>query len=287
MALIEVEELTFQYPDGTLALDGVSLTIERGEFVALIGQNGSGKTTLSKCICGLLRPTGGRVLVDGIDVTKRGVKRELVRRIGYVFQNPDHQLFNSEVYEEIGYGPKNLGVPERERDALIREAAAVAGVHESLFHEHPFFLPKGLRQRVAIAATLAMRPQAIVVDEPTTGQDLRQSLEVMDFLAELWCRQGHTIVIVTHEMPIVATYAQRTIALCQGRVLIDGPTREVFTHADLLAQTYVKPPQATRLAQAWAALGVRPDVLTVEELVAELERVLAERRGVATRRPGP
>lgn len=281
MSLIRVQDLVFRYPDGTLALDGISLDIAEREFVAFIGQNGSGKTTLSKCLTGLLRPTSGRVIVDGIDTSRRGVIKDLARRIGYVFQNPDHQLFNSQVYEEIGYGPKNLGVPAQERDAIVREAAAAAGVRPDLFSEHPFFLSKGLRQRVAIASTLAMRPRAIAVDEPTTGQDYRQSLDVMDFLLRLWREEGHTVIIVTHEMPIVAAYAQRVVALRQGRVLMDGPTREVFARADVLAGTFVKPPQAARLAQAWAELGVRPGVLTVDELVVELERLLAGRGGAA------
>jgi energy-coupling factor transport system ATP-binding protein len=278
MSLIQVEDLVFRYPDGTLALDGITLTIKEREFVAFIGQNGSGKTTLSKCLTGLLRPTRGRVTVDGVDTSRKGTTKDLVRRIGYVFQNPDHQLFNSQVYEEISYGPKNLGVPLAQRDVIVREAAAAAGVRAELFSEHPFFLSKGLRQRVAIASTLAMRPQAIVVDEPTTGQDYRQSLDVMDFLLRLWREDGHTVIIVTHEMPIVAAYAQRVVVLCRGRVLIDGPTREVFGRVDLLADTFVKPPQVTRLAQAWAGMGVRADALTVDELVAELDRVLAGRR---------
>lgn len=287
MSLIRVEDVAFRYPDGTMALDHVTLEIARGEFVALIGQNGSGKTTLAKCLAGLLRPTRGRVVVDDVDTAAKGVMKELVRRIGYVFQNPDHQLFNARVYDEISYGPKNLGVPEPERDAIVREAAAVTGVREDLFPEHPFFLSKGLRQRVAIASTLAIRPQVIVVDEPTTGQDYRQSIEVMDFLARLWRQGGHTIVIVTHEMPIVAAYARRVVALCRGRVLLDGPTREVFARPDLLAKTFVKPPQATRLAQAWRAVGIRADVLTVDELVDEIERALAGRRGTAAREARP
>ncbi len=275
--MIHVEDLAFRYPDGTRGLNGVTLDVAPGEFVAFIGQNGSGKTTLSKCLAGLLRPTAGRVVVDGIDTSQKGIMKQLVRRIGYVFQNPDHQLFNSQVYDEIGYGPKNLGVPEGERDVIVREAAAVAGVREELFTEHPFFLSKGLRQRVAIASTLAMRPGAIIVDEPTTGQDHRQSLDVMDFLAHLWRTEGHTIIIVTHEMPIVAAYAQRVVALCQGRILADGPTREVFSKGDLLAETFVKPPQVTRLAQAWSDLSVRGDVLSIDELMAEIDRVLADR----------
>jgi energy-coupling factor transport system ATP-binding protein len=281
MSRIRAENLGFRYPDGTPALSGVTLDIAPGEFVALIGQNGSGKTTLSKCLAGLLHPTEGRVVVDGIDTSQRRIMKELVRRVGYVFQNPDHQLFNSQVYEEIGYGPKNLNMPEAERDAIVREAAAVAGVREELFTEHPFFLSKGLRQRVAVASTLAMRPRAIIVDEPTTGQDYRQSLDVMDFLAHLRRKEGHTIIIVTHEMPIVAAYAERVVALCQGRILIDGPAREVFAKGDLLERTFVKPPQAARLAQAWAGYGVRGNVLTVDELVEEIAHVLARRRNTA------
>ncbi len=282
MPVIEVKDVRFAYPDGTVGLDGVSLVIERGEFIALIGQNGSGKTTLSKCMCGLLRPTAGQVIVDGIDVSKKGIVKEIVKKVGYVFQNPDHQIFNTTVYDEIGYGPYNLGLPEGMRDEVIREAASVAGVHENLFGEHPFFLPKGLRQRVAIASILALRPEVIIVDEPTTGQDIRQSLEVMGFLKKLWQERGHAIVIVTHEMAIVAAYAHRTIVMCDGKILLDGPTREVFTKPEVLMKTYVRPPQVCRLAQAWADLGVRPDVLTVQELADSMAEVLAAKRGIAS-----
>jgi energy-coupling factor transport system ATP-binding protein len=270
LSLIEARGLHYTYEDGTDALRGVDFEARDGEFVAFIGQNGSGKTTFAKCLAGLLRPTSGSVLVDGIDTSRKGVTRDLVRRIGYVFQNPDHQLFNSRVYDEIAYGPRNLGVPHAERDSVVREAARVAGVREELFGEHPFFLTKGLRQRVAIASTLAMRPRAIVVDEPTTGQDYRQSVDIMDFLTRLWRDEGHTVIIVTHEMSIVAAYAQRVVALCEGQILIDAPTREVFSQADLLRRTFVKPPQVTRLAQAWRDLGVSPDALGVDELVNDV-----------------
>jgi energy-coupling factor transport system ATP-binding protein len=271
VSLIEVEGVHFDYPDGTTALRGVDLVIEEGEFVAFIGQNGSGKTTLAKSLNGLLKPTRGRVLVDGIDTARKGVMKELVRQVGYVFQNPDHQLFNSTVFDEIGYGPKNLGVAAEERDRIVREAAAVAGVDESRFEEHPFFLTKGLRQRVAIASTLAMRPRAIVVDEPTTGQDYRQSIDVMDFLTRLWREGGHTVVIVTHEMPIVAAYSHRVVALCDGVVLLDGPTREVFSRPDVLERTFVKPPQVTRLVHSWSRFGLRTDVISLDELYAEVD----------------
>lgn len=266
---ILVENLTFAYPDGTVALRDIDLTIGGREFIAFIGQNGSGKTTLSKCLNGLLKPTAGRVVVDEIDTRQRGVVKQIVTKVGYVFQNPDHQLFNDSVFKEIAYGPRNIGLPESEVRARVEEAAAVAGVRPELFGTHPFFLPKGLRQRVAIASILALRPQTIIVDEPTTGQDMRQSIEIMNFLRRLWEDEEHTIIIVTHEMPIVAEYAERVVVLGQGRVLLDGPTREVFAQPERLAETFVHPPQITRAAQR---LGLTsPALLSVEEVWQALQ----------------
>jgi energy-coupling factor transport system ATP-binding protein len=264
--LIVVDHLDFIYPDGTPALFDINLTIGRQEFLALIGQNGSGKTTLSKCLNGLFKPTRGTVNVEGIDTRKKGVIKQLVTRVGYVFQNPDHQLFNRSVWSEIAYGPRNLGLSEAEVKERVEEAARVAGVHEDTFETHPYFLDKGLRQRVAIASILAMRPNTIIVDEPTTGQDMRQSIEVMNFLRRLWREEGHTIIIITHEMRIVADYAERTVVLGQGRILLDAPTREVFAQPHILRQTYAEPPQITRLSQALADQGIPQDVLSVAEM---------------------
>jgi energy-coupling factor transport system ATP-binding protein len=264
--LIEVSNLTFEYPDGTLALRDINLDIYAHQFIAFIGQNGSGKTTLAKSLNGLLRPTQGHVKIDDLDTCTKGTTKKIVTKVGYVFQNPDHQLFNNTVFKEIAYGPRNIRLSEDEIKARVEEAARVAGVHDDVLTEHPFFLTKGLRQRVAIASILAMRPQTIIVDEPTTGQDLRQSLEVMNFLRSLWENEGHTIIIITHEMPIVAQYAQRVVVLGQGRVLMDGTTREVFAEPELLTQTFVKPPQITRLAQALNGPGIPRDVLSVPEM---------------------
>ncbi len=264
--LITVEELDFTYPDGTPALLDVNLSIGEKEFVALIGQNGSGKTTLSKCLNGLFKPTRGNVIIEGINTRQKGVIKQLVTKVGYVFQNPDHQLFNRNVWSEIAYGPRNIGLSEAEVKERVEEAAQVAGVHEDTFDTHPYFLDKGLRQRVAIASILAMRPNTIIVDEPTTGQDMRQSIEVMNFLRRLWKEEGHTIIIITHEMRIVADYAERTIVLGQGRVLLDASTREVFSQPEILQETYVEPPQITRLSQALTSFGLPRDVLTVEEM---------------------
>lgn len=270
---IRVRSLVYAYPDGTPAINDISLDIAQNSFVALIGQNGAGKTTFSKCLNGLLKPSSGSIEVEDLDTRTRGVVKKLVTRIGYVFQNPDHQLFNNSVEREIAYGPRNIGLAEDEVRRRVEEAAAVAGLGPEMMSMHPFFLTKGIRQRVAIASILALKPHTIIVDEPTTGQDIAQSLEVMNFLQRLNREQGHTIIIVTHEMPIVARYAQRVIALSRGHVLLDGSTREVFAQPALLRQTFVEPPQITRIAQALDGRVPR-DVLSVEEMQSALTTAL-------------
>jgi len=269
---IEVRDVDFVYPDGTQALTEINLEIHKGEMIALIGQNGSGKTTLSKNLNGLYKPTRGEIIVDGLN-SKKGSITQMVRRVGYVFQNPDHQLFNNNCWDEIAYGPRNIQLPEEEVKERVEEAIRVVGLPDSYRHEHPFFLSKGLRQRVAIASILALRPQVIIVDEPTTGQDARQSLEIMDFLKRLNEELDHTVIIITHDMPIVGQYARRVIAMGQGRVMADGPTAEVFTQADVLEQTFLKPPQITQLAQAAGDVGFKAGILTVEEMVQAYENL--------------
>jgi energy-coupling factor transport system ATP-binding protein len=264
--LIEVSNLQYEYPDGTLALRDINLDIYENQFIALIGQNGSGKTTLAKCLNGLLRPSAGHVKIDELDTREKGTTKKIVTKVGYVFQNPDHQIFNNSVFKEISFGPGNIGKTPAEVKQIVEEAAAVCGVEPVLFNEHPFFLTKGLRQRVAIASILALRPKTIIVDEPTTGQDLRQSLEVMNFLRDLWLKQGHTVIIITHEMNIVADYAQRCVVLSKGQVLMEGSTREVFASPDILARAFVKPPQITRLAQALGDSAIPGNILSVDEM---------------------
>lgn len=265
---IQVQNLVYIYPDGTLALEGINMEITNGEFIALIGQNGSGKTTLSKCLNGLFKPTSGDVIVDGLN-SKTTPIVQMVKRVGYVFQNPDHQLFNNNCWDEVAYGPRNIGLDEAEVKVRVEEAAGVVGLPAQYFSEHPFFLTKGLRQRVAIASILALRPKVIIVDEPTTGQDARQSLEIMDFLMELNQRLGHTVIIITHDMPIVAQYARRVVVMGLGKILADGPTAEVFRQPDVLAQTFIEPPQITLLAQRCQPLGFDPGTRTVDEMLAQ------------------
>jgi energy-coupling factor transport system ATP-binding protein len=270
---IQVHNLDFVYPDGTPALHNINLDVSPHEFIALIGQNGSGKTTLSKCLNGLYKPTSGDVIVDGLN-SKNTPIVQMVRRVGYVFQNPDHQLFNSNCWDEIAYGPRNVQLSEEEVKTRVEEAAQVVGLPEIYYAEHPFFLSKGLRQRVAIASILALRPQVIIVDEPTTGQDAQQSFEIMDFLKDLNENHGHTIIIITHDMPIVAQYARRVIAMGEGKILADGPAAEVFAHPEVLEKTFLEPPQITQLAQSAQSYGFQPGTLTVEEMVRQFERLI-------------
>lgn len=264
--VIEVHDMHFHYPDGTPALKGINLRIYEKEFIALIGQNGAGKTTFAKTLNGLLKPSQGYVKVGNIDTREKRVIKRLVQQVGYVFQNPDHQLFNNEVQKEIAYAPKNIGLSQAEIDKRVGNAAAVAGLREEHMKLHPFFLPKGLRQRVSIASILALRPKVIIVDEPTTGQDFQQSIEVMDFLKQLNEEEGHTIIIITHEMDIIARYAKRLVVLSQGSILMDGPTGEVFSKADILNQTFVKPPEISQLSQGLSRYGISDQITDMDML---------------------
>ena len=271
-SFIEVKDLVYCYPDGTRALDGINLEVGLGEMMALIGQNGSGKTTLSKCLNGLFKPTSGDVIVDGLNSRNTSIV-QMVKRVGYVFQNPDHQLFNNNCWDEIAYGPRNIELPEDEVKERVAEAAQVVGLKEEYFTEHPFFLSKGLRQRVAIASILALRPRVIIVDEPTTGQDRYQSLEIMNFLKDLNENHGHTIIIITHDMPIVASYAHRVVAMGIGQILADDTPDKVFSQPDVLSKTFLEPPQITQLAQRAKQWGFDQGVLTVNEMMAEFNRL--------------
>lgn len=269
--IIKVSDLTFAYDDGTVALEDINITIHKGDFVALIGQNGCGKTTLSKCLNGILKITKGEIVVGGLHVEQKPKIKDLVKNIGYVFQNPDHQLFNSKVYDEIAYAPRNIGLDENEVDKRVKEAAATAGVKEALFEEQPVLLMKGLRQRVAIASILSLKPQVIIVDEPTTGQDYKQSLEIMEFLKELNEKHGHTILIITHEMHIVAQYAKRIMVMKKGEIFMDGTPGEVFSQPERLMEGYVKPPMVTRMAQLIDSTGASDGVINIEELKKIME----------------
>ena len=288
LAAIQISDLVFRYSlGGPEVLRGVNVRVEAGEFIALIGQNGAGKTTLAKHFNGLLKPSSGIVRVLGRD-TRTAPVADLARTVGYVYQNPDHQIFAQRVRAEAAFGPRNLGLDEAEVDRRVEAALALVGL-EDLADEFAFSLGRGQRQKLAVASVLAMEPPILVVDEPTTGLDQAGSRGILDLLSR-WNADGRTIVTITHDMTLVAERVPRTIVVNDGRILADGPTRQVLSDAALLRTAYLRPPQATRIAQRLADLGVAPDTLTVGELYAQVAAALGAPadhvRGVANETNG-
>ena len=263
--VLRTEEVRYVYPTYRIeALRGIDLDIYEGEFIALLGQNGSGKTTLAKHFNGLLKPASGRVLVQNKSTTEY-THREMGHSVGYVFQNPDHQIFARTVAEEVGFGLKMQGEPPKTIEKRVAEALEVVGL-QGYEEKVPFALTKGERQCVAVASVLAVQPRVIILDEPTTGLDYRHQRNMMEVLKRL-NQTGHTIIIITHSMWVAAEYAARTIVMKNGGILSDGPTRAVFADEARLAEASLCPPLLVRLSN-W--LGT--EALTVEQMVKELKR---------------
>jgi len=273
--VIQIEDASFYYRPGTIVLDKINLTIQSGEFTAFIGNNGSGKTTLMKLILGLLKPTQGRVLVGDIDTQEAKVS-DMARRIGFIFQDPNEQLFANTVEEEIFFGLRNLDLPEEEVQKRADETIALFGLDE-IRTVFPRFLARGDKQKVCIAAIVAMQPEIILLDEPTTGQDHRDSRQIMKF-AQTLNEQGITVLLVTHDIPNVANYARRTVLLNDGRLIKSAPTAEIIADHELMTSCSLVPPQITRLGLALTEQGLKPE-MTVEAMVAQVRSWLNGRRG--------
>ncbi len=264
--ILQAEELRYAYPTyPEEALRGINLMIQEGEFIAILGQNGSGKTTLAKHFNGLLKPTSGRMLVQNKRTTEYS-HREMARWVGYVFQNPDHQIFARTVAEEVGFGLKMQNQTSRTIERRVGEALEGAGL-QGYEKKVPFTLTKGERQRVAVASVLAAQPRVIILDEPTTGLDDRHQQDMMRMLKRL-NQQGHTVIIITHSMGVAAEYANRVIVMRNGGLLSDGPTRAVFADEARLAEASLRPPPLVRLSN-W--LGT--EALTVQQMVQELRKI--------------
>ncbi|MGO9450998.1 MAG: ABC transporter ATP-binding protein [Candidatus Binataceae bacterium] len=254
-ALAEVQNLSFNYVDGPGVLDGIDLRIDRGDFLAVVGQNGSGKTTLAKHIVGLLKPSKGRVILDGRDrATLRAA--ETAREAAYVFQNPDHQISAATVWDEVAFGPRNFGLGDDEIERRCLEVLDAVGLLDARDSD-PFLLSKGERQRVAVASVLALRPRLLILDEPTTGLDYREQRRMMALVQEL-NRTGIAIVMITHTPWLVAEYARRVVLLRKGRKLFDGGVREFFAADDLLAHSSFRPPEVTSLGRRFGTLALTP-----------------------------
>lgn len=277
--IIEVRDVSYRYDARKPpVLDRVNLTIARGEFVAFIGPNGAGKTTLAKTFNGILTPTAGQVLVQGRESRAAGIDA-LARIVGYVYQNPDHQIFARTVRDEVAFGPRHLGMSSEDVGRAVSQALALVGMQDDA-EADPFLLGRGKRQKLAVASVIAIGSPVLVVDEPTTGLDLQGSLSILHLLRE-WNEDGRTVVIITHDMNIVAEFARRTVVVAEGRILADGPTRQVLTDQALLARALVTAPQITRLAQNLdERLGFPRDILTVGEFRTALRHRLGiEERG--------
>lgn len=269
--VIEVENLFFSYEDDLDVLKNINLSINSGEFMALVGQNGAGKTTFSKTLNKLLTPRQGTIKVNGYD-TANMETADLADTVGYVFQNPDQQIFSSTIKEEIEYGLKNMGVPEDERMSRIDKVLSAVELDKPL-DTNPFNLGKGERQRLAVASILALEPELLIIDEPTTGQDWQGTLNMMNLIKSL-NKKGHTILIITHNMRIVADYCQRVVVLSQGEIIADSSPRDIFARPELLKKAKLRPPQISRLALRLSDMGIPREIININEMLSVLGQLI-------------
>ena len=281
--MIQTDALSFSYPveEGqrrTTALDNVTLSIEKGSFVVVLGHNGSGKSTLAKHMNAVLLPSGGAVYVEGMDTKKEELLLEIRRRVGMVFQNPDNQIVANVVEEDVAFAPENLGVPTAEIRRRVDDALAAVGMTEFTRHA-PHLLSGGQKQRVAIAGVIAMEPEVVIFDEPTAGLDPAGCTSILGNIRDYQKATHATILMVTHSMDEVAQLADRMLVLNEGTIEMSGTPREVFSHAARLAEIGLSVPQVTALFLRLRELGVDvdPTTFTVEQAVPQLRALLEGR----------
>lgn len=263
---ISLANLHFTYPTGVTALHGISLNIESGEQVAIVGQNGAGKTTLVKHLNGLLQPTSGYVRIGDWDTKEHSIAK-MARRVGYVFQNPDEQLFSKNVGTEIAFGPKNLGFTSEQVQGLVNDALAMTELSDKT-ETNPYDLSPTWRKMVAIASIIAMDTPIVIFDEPTTGQDASNIARIANVIGSLRER-GKTVITITHDIDFCAENFERVIAMSQGKILLDGKANDVLGQEKILASTYVDPPQLTRLGKR---LGFKETVRNEDEFLPALRK---------------
>ncbi|MCI8518564.1 MAG: energy-coupling factor transporter ATPase [Hungatella sp.] len=278
---IRAENLTYVYGQGTAmeqyALRNVNFEILDGEFVGLIGHTGSGKSTLIQHLNGLIKPTGGTVYYDGVDIHSEGYSlRELRSKVGLVFQYPEHQLFEVDVFSDVCYGPKNLGLTKEETEQRARDALRLVGLEERYWEQSPFELSGGQKRRVAIAGVLAMNPRVLILDEPTAGLDPRGRDEILDEIRELHSERNMSIILVSHSMEDMAKYAGRLMVMNQGEKVFDGSPREVFEHYRELEAIGLAAPEVTYIVHELRDHGVPigDDITTVEEAQKAILKLL-------------
>lgn len=285
---LTVKDLWYTYQAGTPneshALKGINLTVNEGEFLGIVGHTGSGKSTLIQHLNGLLKPTRGQVLVDGMDLHSKENKKQLRKirmQVGIVFQYPEYQLFEETVEQDIAFGPTNLGLSEQEVKQRVKAAMQLLNLdYQKLRKVSPFDLSGGQKRKVAIAGVLAMEPRYLILDEPAAGLDPKGREEFLEQVNHLH-RQGMTVVMVSHSMDDVARYAQRMIVLHQGTLALEGSPQEVFTHVQQLEEMGLGVPTLTKLLHQLKAKGlpIRTDLLELHQIEQEILRVLAEKEG--------
>ena len=280
MAII-LDHVSHAYESGTSmqvkALDDISLVIPDGQFIGLIGHTGSGKSTLVQHLNGLLKPTSGNIYYDGKDIHDDDYnKKELRSKVGLVFQYPEHQLFEIDVFRDVCFGPKNLGLPDKEVELRAYAALKQVGLEDEYFYQSPFDLSGGQKRRVAIAGVLAMKPDVLILDEPTAGLDPKGRDEILDQIAKLQRENNITVILVSHSMDDVAKYVDRLIVMDKGKVMYDDEPKTVFSHVRELEQMGLAAPQVTYIMHELAQQGyqIHTDMTTIEEAKNEILRVL-------------
>ena len=276
---ILVNHLDFIYNPGTVferkALSDITFKIEDGEYIGLAGHTGSGKSTLVTHLNGLMKPASGGIYVDGVDIASDGYDMKKLRsNVGLVFQYPEHQLFEEDVFTDVCFGPKNLGLDRSEIELRAYEALKAVGVKDDHFYISPFDLSGGEKRRVAIAGVLAMKPRVLVLDEPCAGLDPKGREEILAIADDLHDSLGITIIIVSHSMDDLADHVDRLLVMHEGKLVMDGPVREVFMHRSELENMGLAVPEATAVMSDLTkrGLNVRGDIITVEEAKAEILR---------------
>ena len=281
---IILDHVSHVYGDDTTlavkALDDISLVIPDGQFVGLIGHTGSGKSTLVQHLNGLLRATSGNIYFNGQDIDDEDFhKKELRSKVGLVFQYPEHQLFEVDVFSDVCFGPKNLGLSKKETELLAYEALKKVGLPDECFYQSPFDLSGGQKRRVAIAGVLAMKPQVLILDEPTAGLDPKGREEILGQICKLKEASNITVILVSHSMEDVAEYVERILVMNQGRIMYDDVPKEVFKHYKELEEVGLAAPQVTYIMHNLKEAGLRVDenATTIKEAAQEIYRVLTER----------
>ena len=281
---LKLDQVTYEYGTGTelkvKALDDINLVIPDGQFIGLIGHTGSGKSTLVQHLNGLIKPTSGNIYYNGKDIHDEDFsKKELRSKVGLVFQYPEHQLFEIDVFSDVCFGPKNLGLDKKEVELRAYQALKQVGLEDEYFYQSPFDLSGGQKRRVAIAGVLAMKPEVLILDEPTAGLDPKGRDEILGLVSKLRKETGMTIILVSHSMDDVAEYVDRILVMNKGRLMFDDEPKKVFSHVEELESMGLAAPQVTYIMMELKKRGypVDTNVITISEAAKEIKRVWASK----------